>query len=133
MAENDAQSAAAPPADSHSVLQERLSQASLDPNRDPAVQPFPRSPSRQRTVTQAAQPSRVGSCKSVNGIQKALRRRRGFTLCLTAGELGFLHLFFGDIMKLFGTSISTTLRMTVQPCSSRAHLGGKGMKDVRIV
>lgn len=101
MAEKDGQSPAGPPADSHSVLQERLSQASLDPDRDPAVQPFPRSPSLQRKMTQAAQPSQVGSCKSVQGLQRALRRRPGFTVFNCRGEGVFSRLFFGDMMKLF--------------------------------
>ncbi|XP_011604776.2 E3 ubiquitin-protein ligase TRIM39 isoform X1 [Takifugu rubripes] len=69
MAENDGHSPAAPPADSHSVLQERLSQASLDPNRDPAVQPFPRSPSLQRKMTQAAQPSQEQLSRCLEELQ----------------------------------------------------------------
>ncbi|XP_056883295.1 nuclear factor 7, ovary [Takifugu flavidus] len=69
MAENDGHSPAAPPADSHSVLQERLSQASLGPNRDPAVQPFPRSPSLQRKMTQAAQPSQEQLSRCLEELQ----------------------------------------------------------------
>lgn len=74
MAEKDGQAPAAPPSDSHSVLQERLSQASLDPNGDPVVQPFPRSPNLQRKMTRSRQPSQVGSCKFVHDIHEASRR-----------------------------------------------------------
>lgn len=50
---------ALPSAGTNSALQDRLSLTSLDSSTDEVVQPFPRSPSLQRKMKNAAQPSQV--------------------------------------------------------------------------
>lgn len=50
---------ALPSAGTHSSLQDMLNLTSLDSSSDEVVQPFPRSPSLQRKMANAAQPSQV--------------------------------------------------------------------------